>query len=47
MKKDEENKSLLNKPAETSVSSIDNSYDFDLWAATVKRQMLAALAKAK
>lgn len=47
MKNHQEDKSLLNKPAETSVSSKNNSYDFDLWAAQVKRQLLAALAKAR
>lgn len=47
MKNNQENKSLLNKPVATLVSSKNNSYDFDLWAAEVKRQLLAALAKAK
>ena len=47
MKNNQENKSLLNKPAETAFSSKNNSYDFDLWAAEVKQQLLAALAKAK
>lgn len=32
-------------PAETSVNFTDDSFDFELWAKTVRRQLLAALQK--